>query len=75
MFGLGPRACIGRKFAQTEALAFLAVFLRDWRVDIVPEPNETRLQYEGRVMERARLLGLAFGIEPFPLRLSRRSIV
>ncbi|CAL1711138.1 unnamed protein product [Somion occarium] len=70
MFGLGPRACIGRKFSQTEALAFLAVFLRDWRVDIVPEPNETRLQYEGRVMERARLLGLAFGIEPFPLRLS-----
>ncbi|KAJ7921451.1 cytochrome P450 [Mycena leptocephala] len=29
-FGFGPRACIGRKFAQIESTLFLCLLLRDW---------------------------------------------
>ncbi|CAL1711144.1 unnamed protein product [Somion occarium] len=72
MFGLGPRVCIGRKFVESEALTFLSMFLRDWKVDIILSPGETRAQYEDRVMGRARLIGHAFGVEPFPLKVSRR---
>ncbi|KAK0243729.1 cytochrome P450 [Armillaria nabsnona] len=41
MFGFGPRACVSRKFVQTEAVCFLAHFLRDWRVEVVLEAGET----------------------------------
>ncbi|PBK84229.1 cytochrome P450 [Armillaria gallica] len=44
MFGFGPRACVGRKFAQTEAVCFLAHFLRDWKVEVVLEAGETVAQ-------------------------------
>ena len=29
----GPRACPGRKFAATEAVCFLTLLLRDWRIE------------------------------------------
>ena len=72
MFGIGPRTCIGRKFSQVEAVTFLALFLRDWKVDIVLQPNETRDQYWERVMENAGMIGLAFGVSSYSLKLSKR---
>ncbi|KAH7906468.1 cytochrome P450 [Hygrophoropsis aurantiaca] len=72
MFGIGPRACIGQKFGQTEALCFLSLFLRDWKLDILPEGGESRQQYEERVMGNAGRVGLAFGVGPISLKLTRR---
>jgi len=38
-FSEGPRACLGRRFAQVEILAVLAVIFKDWSVELaVDEP-------------------------------------
>jgi Cytochrome P450 len=62
MFGIGPRACIGRKFGTVESLAFLVMFLREWKVDIVLKEGETREDWRQRVVENASQVGLTFGI-------------
>ncbi|KAH7926869.1 cytochrome P450, partial [Leucogyrophana mollusca] len=73
MFGIGPRACIGQKFARAEALCFLVLLLRDWKVDVVLEEGESRDRYEERVMGKAGLTGMAFGVtETISLKLERR---
>lgn len=41
-FAWGQRVCPGKKFAQVELVAALAVFFRDWRVEPALEGNETR---------------------------------
>ncbi|KAJ6590178.1 cytochrome P450 [Mycena vulgaris] len=71
-FGFGPRACIGRKFAQIESTLFLCLLLRDWKLDIVLKDGETVIEYEERVLGNASLVGTAFGLGPVPLKLSRR---
>ncbi|KAF8510338.1 cytochrome P450 [Gautieria morchelliformis] len=73
MFGFGPRGCVGRKFAITEAVTFLAYLLRDWRLDIKLKEGETRAQYEARVMGVACNQGTAFSVGPVALELVRRS--
>ena len=73
MFGSGPRACVGRKFAITEAVTFLAYLLQDWRLDIKLQEGETRAQYETRVMGVARTQGTAFSVGPVALELVRRA--
>jgi cytochrome P450 len=72
MFGVGPRACIGRKFAQIEALCFLSLLLRDWKLEVVLENGETQEMYEQRVMGKAGIVGLAFGVGPLPLKFVKR---
>ena len=73
MFGNGPRGCIGRKFSHTEGLTFLALFLRDWHIDVVLKAKETRAQYEERVMGKAGFAGLSFGVTgEIKLRLKKR---
>lgn len=71
MFGVGPRACIGQRFAMTEAMCFLIMLLRDWRLDVILKDGETRDAYEKRVMVGGRI-GLAFGVMPFGMKLTRR---
>ncbi|KAJ6590175.1 hypothetical protein DFH09DRAFT_1274382 [Mycena vulgaris] len=70
-FGFGPRACIGRKFAQIESTLFLCP-LRDWKLNVVLKDGETEMEYEERVLGNAGLLGTAFGLGPVPIKLSRR---
>lgn len=33
-FSDGSRACLGRKFAQAEYVAFLVAVLREWRIEL-----------------------------------------
>lgn len=45
----GQRVCPGKRFSQVELVAVLAVLFRDWRVEIVPEGQETPEQAQARV--------------------------
>ncbi|KAF8180228.1 hypothetical protein K438DRAFT_1768466 [Mycena galopus ATCC 62051] len=69
-FSLGPRTCIGRKFAITEGVAFLNNLLRDRRLQIVLNPGETKTQWRARVMKSSGQLIL--GVGNVPVHLTRR---
>jgi len=73
MFGTGPRACVGRRFALMEAVKFLSYMLLDWKLDIELREGETRAEYESRIMGKAGRQGTAFSVGPVPLKLIRRS--
>ncbi|KAF7328370.1 Cytochrome P450 [Mycena venus] len=70
MFSLGPRVCIGRRFALTESVSFLSHLLCDWRLHAVLQPGETKPQWRRRVLRG--LGGLLFGVGRVPVRLTRR---
>ena len=73
MFGIGPRACIGRKFAIVESATFLALLLREWKVDIVLKKGETREGCEHRVIDNLEQVGMMFRITAsVDLKLSKR---
>ncbi len=72
MFGTGPRACIGRKLAHTEAVLLLALFLRDWVLDIDLAPGETRSEYEKKVMKPGSFAGTILPIDSVSLKIRRR---
>lgn len=74
MFGQGPRACVGRKFAHVEVLTFLSLLLRDWHLDVVIGEGETRANVHQRVLDSAGRIGLSFGIGPVDLKLRRRAL-
>ncbi|KAJ3973688.1 cytochrome P450 [Lentinula raphanica] len=64
-FSLGPRACIGRKFATTEAVCFLSMLLRDWKVMQKLDPGESKEQWKSRVLDAH--VGLTLGVRDVPL--------
>ncbi|KAF5379107.1 hypothetical protein D9615_005952 [Tricholomella constricta] len=70
-FSVGPRACIGRKFALTEAVAFLTMLLRDWRVEPAFKEDESREAWRERVMGTPDLV-LTLSVKEAPVRLTRR---
>ncbi|KIJ66894.1 hypothetical protein HYDPIDRAFT_149950 [Hydnomerulius pinastri MD-312] len=75
-FSVGPRSCLGRKFATTEAVCLLALMLRDWRVEplLMAKSDgkvETRQEWRERVMQAT--MNLTMGIKDVPLRFSRRT--
>ncbi|KAK7034559.1 hypothetical protein VNI00_012406 [Paramarasmius palmivorus] len=49
-FSVGPRACIGRKFATTEAICFLALLLRDWRISPLLRNGEAEDDWKSRCL-------------------------
>ncbi|KAH7920397.1 cytochrome P450 [Leucogyrophana mollusca] len=79
-FGIGPRACLGRKFATTEALCLISHLLRDWRVEpllaLKGGPSGKASELESRDAWRTRVLkatlGLIMGLKDVPLRFVRR---
>ncbi|EGN98752.1 hypothetical protein SERLA73DRAFT_89745 [Serpula lacrymans var. lacrymans S7.3] len=69
-FSVGPRACIGRKFAATEAVCLLTLLLRDWRVEPLLEKGETAEEWRQRVMQATLLLTM--GVKDVPVRFVKR---
>ncbi|KAJ7249522.1 cytochrome P450 [Mycena haematopus] len=70
MFSMGPRACIGRKFALAEGVAFLAHLLRDFKLHVVLDPRETKNQWRARVMKG--ISAMTLGVGKIPVKLTRR---
>lgn len=50
-FSVGPRVCLGKKFATTEAVCFLTHLLRDWKVDVKLEKGESPAQWQERMLK------------------------
>jgi len=69
-FSNGQRACIGRKFATVEAVSFLSVLLRDWKVEPMLSDGETIQSWMDRVFKGHA--GLTLGISDVPVKLFRR---
>lgn len=67
---LGPRQCIGHKFATTEAVCFLTMLLKDYKVKPVMKKGETKEQWKKRVLSAK--LGLTLGVEDVPVEFVRR---
>jgi cytochrome P450 len=44
----GQRVCPGKRFSQVELVAVLAALFRDWKVEVVPEKDETSEQARER---------------------------
>jgi hypothetical protein len=47
----GQRVCPGKRFSQVELVAALAALFRDWRVEVVPEGQESLEQARKRAWE------------------------
>ena len=70
-FSVGPRTCLGKKFAITESVAFLAQLLRDFQVQPFLGPGENMEQWKRRVMDKASI-GITLGISKASVRFVRR---
>ena len=69
-FSYGPRTCLGHKFAKVEAVAFLTLLLREWRVDLPLKKGVTRSAWRKKALNPS--LGILMGIGEVPLKLVRR---
>lgn len=65
--------CIGRKFAITESVCWLTMLLREWRVEPILQPGETKEKWQRRVMD-AKLV-MTLGVADVPARFVRRKRV
>ncbi|KAF4594330.1 hypothetical protein EYR40_009133 [Pleurotus pulmonarius] len=65
-FGFGPRTCLGRKFAIVEAVCWLTMVLRDWRVEPLLRPGETEEMWAQRALD-ARA-GITLYVADIPVR-------
>ncbi|KAH9973784.1 cytochrome P450 [Lactifluus volemus] len=70
-FSVGPRTCIGRKFAVVEAVCFLTLLIRDWMIEPIMNPGETGEQWRDRVMQAN--VRITLSVKAFPIRLRRRN--
>ncbi|KZV65868.1 cytochrome P450 [Peniophora sp. CONT] len=73
-FGFGPRACVGRRFAQIESVAIITTLLREWKIEPVLQEGETPSGFETRVLGNAGLVGTSFALIRVPLKFSKRSV-
>ncbi|KAH9478750.1 Cytochrome P450 monooxygenase 124 [Psilocybe cubensis] len=69
-FSIGTRACLGRKFATLESVCFLALLLRDYRVEPALSNGETKDEWRDRVLDGKIILTL--GVNNVPVKLIRR---
>ncbi|KAG8995051.1 hypothetical protein FRB93_001241 [Tulasnella sp. JGI-2019a] len=76
-FAIGSRSCIGRRFAEVEAIAIITLIVREYKVSIDPArfpdiPGESKLQRRERVLKSAMNL-VVRPCDGIPLVLTRRS--
>jgi len=64
-FSGGARSCIGRKFAETESVAVLSMFISRYKVSVKEEPEFASETLEER---RARLTKSTATITIYPMR-------
>ncbi|KAI0739305.1 cytochrome P450, partial [Irpex lacteus] len=70
MFSFGSRACIGRRFALTEAVLFLSRLLLNWRLEPILNEGETPAEWRKRVM--VAKVKMSLGLDDVPVRLIPR---
>jgi len=72
-FSAGPRACLGRKFFETEAIATLTMIVSQYKISIKKEPQFSGETFEQR---KTRVLkcwnGLTLTPSRVPLTFTRR---
>jgi len=69
-FSIGTRACIGRKFATLEAVCFLTLLLRDFRIVPLLGGGETKEQWKKKVLDVN--IALTLGVRDVPIKFVRR---
>ncbi|OBZ67576.1 hypothetical protein A0H81_12405 [Grifola frondosa] len=62
-FSGGPRACVGRRFSETEAVAILSLIISRYKVEVKEEPQFAGETFEQR---RERLLKCGSSITIYP---------
>jgi len=65
-FSGGARGCIGRRFAETEATAILAVLIARYKIEVKEEPQFAAETFEQR---KERVLESRAGITLTPVRV------
>ncbi|KAI0052099.1 cytochrome P450 [Auriscalpium vulgare] len=70
-WSIGPRQCIGRKFATVEIVCFLVLLVRDWHVEPVLRKGELAEEWRERIMIAEPALSL--GTKDMPVLLRKRS--
>jgi hypothetical protein len=63
------------KFALTEAICFLTMLLKDWKIEPIFNAGETPEMWRSRILQGSIKNGLAFGVRSVPLVFSRRSVI
>ncbi|EJT98649.1 cytochrome P450 [Dacryopinax primogenitus] len=74
-FSYGPRVCIGKKFAITEAVGVLTLILRDYRIEPVLKEGQTSREWEEEWLERGQEAGVGFGPKGYSVQFIRRSAI
>ncbi|KAK7677523.1 hypothetical protein QCA50_019529 [Cerrena zonata] len=72
-FSVGPRVCLGKKFATTEAVCFLTNLLKDWKVDVKLLNGESPAEWQERMLKPT--LGVTLKTGDVPLIMTRRSSI
>ncbi|KAJ3892405.1 cytochrome P450, partial [Lentinula edodes] len=65
-FSAGPRACIGRKFFETEGVAVISMLISRYKIEIKEEPQFSNETFEERT---ARVLASKVGLTTTPIRV------
>ncbi|PSR76587.1 hypothetical protein PHLCEN_2v8345 [Hermanssonia centrifuga] len=65
-FNAGPRACLGRRFTETESVAVIAMIVSRYKIDIKEDP---KFAHETADQRRRRVLRSKPGLSMTPLKV------
>jgi len=71
-FSYGPRICVGRKFALTEAVAVLSMIIKDYKLEPVLQEGESPAEWRQRCLDGNVTASVGFGPGKFPITLVKR---